>query len=539
MPSAPTAGLTGPGSGVKQAVMALFESMLALMVVAILLLQVSRRLAIPYPTMLATAGVAIAALPWAPRILIDPQLALALFIAPALLDAAFDLPPRALRRNWASLLALAAGAVLVTTAAVAWVGVALAGLPLFAAIALGAIVAPPDAAAATAMLARLPLPRRTLTVLRGESLLNDAVALLVFSWAVGAAAAESTLDMLPALAFAVPGGLLFGFAVGRIYVWLARSLAGTLGGRLFEFVATFGVWVIAEHLQLSAILAVVAYAMTIAQLLPALTAARDRVHSYSVWEAMVFLLNVLAFLLMGLQAREIVTRLQRAELADALLFAVVVMAVVIGVRCVWVLLYNRLVNFTRRRQRRDDAPSLARGVVISWCGMRGLVTLATALALPANFPQRDLIVLSALAVVLGTLVLQGLTIGPLIRLLKFQRDGSFDAEVSRTRVALLDAAIAALDGTAGDPSTGDAEAAALLRAEYQDELSVAREGRNPRHVASIHKLRRAGVAARRRRLAALRSEDQIEDDVFHALEQELDWAELAASPTEGVEVIEG
>ena len=148
--------------------MALFESMLLLVLAAIFLLQVSRHLSIPYPTMLAMAGVAVAALPWAPDIAIDPQLALALFIAPALLDAAYDLPPRELRRYWLPLVALAAIAVLLTTAAVAWAAMALAGLPLAAAIVLGAIVAPPDAAASAAVLSRLALPRRTVKYSEGR-----------------------------------------------------------------------------------------------------------------------------------------------------------------------------------------------------------------------------------------------------------------------------------------------------------------------------------------------------------------------------------
>ena len=246
--------------------MALFESVLLLMMMAIILLQVSRRLTIPYPTMLAMAGVAVAALPWAPDIRIDPHLVMALFIAPALLDAAYDFPLRAIRRYWLALLTLAVMAVLLTTAAVAWVGAALGGLPVAAAIALGAIVSPPDAAAATAMLRRLPLPRATVTVLKGESLLNDAVALLIFSAAVGVAAdTQSASQLLPQLALAVPGGIVVGIVLGRISTAVLPHLSGTLGGILFQFTMTFGTWLIAEYLQLSAILAVVAAAMTVAR----------------------------------------------------------------------------------------------------------------------------------------------------------------------------------------------------------------------------------------------------------------------------------
>jgi CPA1 family monovalent cation:H+ antiporter len=167
--------------------MALFESLLALLLVSILLLKISGHIGVPYPTMLAFAGACVAALPWAPNIEMEPRLALALFISPALLDAAYDLPPRELRRDWLPLTWLALIAVILTTAAVAWVGWAWEGMPLAAAIALGAIVAPPDAAAAAAVLTQFPLPRRTMAILQGESLLNDATALLIFTAAVAIA----------------------------------------------------------------------------------------------------------------------------------------------------------------------------------------------------------------------------------------------------------------------------------------------------------------------------------------------------------------
>ena len=164
--------------------MTFFESLLALLAIAILLLQVSRRLTIPYPTMLAAAGVVIGLVPGAPRIVLDPHTALALFIAPVLVDAAYDFPVGTVRRLWRPLFALAVVAVLLSAGAVAWLGVVLAGLPLYAALALGAIVAPPDAAAATAILRSVSMPRRSVDVLKGESLLNDATALLLFSAAI-------------------------------------------------------------------------------------------------------------------------------------------------------------------------------------------------------------------------------------------------------------------------------------------------------------------------------------------------------------------
>jgi Na+/H+ antiporter len=509
----------------------LFESVLTLAAVAIALLQVSRRFAIPYPTMLAVAGAVVAALPWSPVIGIDPPLALALFIAPALLDAAYDLPPREMRRHWRALLSLAGVAVLVTTAAVAWAAVALAGLSLPAAIALGAIVAPPDAAAAAAMLGRLDLPRGLVRVLKGESLLNDAVALLVFSAALGIGLRQGDLtDLLPALALAVPGGLLVGFFCGRAYVALAPRLAGTLGGRFFEFVATFAVWVVAERLHLSAILAVVAFAVVVARHMPSRQSALDRVHSYSVWETAVFVFNVLAFLLIGLQAREIVLRLRPSERWEALGFGLVVLAVVMAVRVAWVLGHHRVASFVTRRRGETAPAGFRQALLVSWCGMRGLVSLAIALALPARFPSRDLIVLTAFTVVLGTLVVQGLTLGPLIRRLGLPLDDSLERELLEARARLLEAAVASLEGRTD-------EAAARVRSDYEHERAANADG-GPQASALVRP-RLASLLAQRVRLAELRREGEIDDDVFHALQQELDFAELAASPPGRLEIVEG
>lgn len=512
--------------------MVLFESTLTLVLLAVLLLRLTRALPIPYPTVLALAGALVAALPWAPDIAIDPQLALALFIAPALLDAGYDMPPRSLRVVWRPLLALAGMLVAVTAAAVAVLGVAMAGLPWAAAIALGAIVAPPDAAAASAMLGRFSLPRRTVMVLKGESLLNDAVALLIFTAAVSAATSSAPLSsIVPELAFAAPGGILAGLALGLAYVKLTPWVAGTLGGRLLEFASTFAIWIVAERLHLSAVLCVVAYAMTIARYLPERTPPNDRVHSYAVWETTIFLLNILAFLLMGLQARAIVTDLGAFELAHALAFAGAVLATVIVVRFVWVMAYNRLVNWFSSVRGNLEPPTLGQGVLVGWCGMRGLVTLATALALPEDFPGRDVILLSALAVVLGTLILQGLTLAPLIRLLRFGRDDSYDREIAGARTALVEAAVAGLDGR------NEPQAVRLLE-DYRAALAQ-EDGPGPRAASDQAAFQRKTIKLKRARLAELRRSGAIEDDVFHALEQELDYSELAVSPAERQDQLEG
>jgi CPA1 family monovalent cation:H+ antiporter len=505
---------------------ALFEITLLLLAIAVVLLQVARHLRVPYPAMLALVGGCVAALPFAPHLSIEPRLALALFVAPAVMDTAFEMPPRELLRIWLPLTSLAVVLVLLTTVAVAWAGIALAGLPPAAALALGAIVAPPDAAAAGAVLKEFNLPRRTVAVLQGESLLNDAVALLAFGLALTAAASPGGAwrAVLPRLLFAVPGGALLGVATALCGMYVIRKVAGTLSSIIVQFLLTFGTWILAEHLSLSPIVAVVALAAMAGRYAPARTSARDRVNTNAVWAIVVFVLNVLAFLLMGLQARVIVSQLPADELRHALEFSGIVLAVVIGVRFAWVMGYGVALRFFRNffeaRVIGAPVPSPGIGVLVSWCGMRGLVTLATAFALPPEFPGRNLIVLGAFIVVLGTLVVQGFTIRPLIALLRIAPDESLQRDVAEARRAMLDAALAELAQRTGQPADS-------VRAEYAAARAASVGADRPQ--TEYDGLRLVALAAERRILHEWRRKGRILDDVYHLLEDELDRAELYAA----------
>ncbi|MCC5090460.1 sodium:proton antiporter [Xanthomonas campestris] len=479
--------------------MALFESFLVLLLLSAALLQLARRVKLPYPTMLALAGAVVTVLPSTPQIGIDPHLALVLFVAPAILSTAYDTSPYELRRHWAALVALALVAVLLTTAAVAWVGWALAGLPWAAAIALGAIVAPPDAAAAQAVLSSQGLPRRTMTVLQGESLFNDAVALLVFSAAVSSLRSEPSISTTLLLGLAAPGGVLLGCIAGILFVWLWRLWAGTLSSTILEFASTFGVWLLAERMHVSPVLAVVAYAMWVARSARHHQSARDRIHSFAVWDAAVFILNVIAFLLMGLQARTILLRLDRAGIVEALAFAAAVFLVVVVVRIAWVLSYRLLLGPWLPSLRQQPAGTTRTRLLVGWCGMRGILTLATAMSLPTQFPGRDLIVLSAFTVVLGTLIVQGATIAPLMRWLGIPKDTTLEQDVALGRTALVQARSLTISGSDDTHESAD-------------------------------DIERASVAAQRVALQRLHSDNQIPQDAFQILQEELDWRELSLTP---------
>jgi Na+/H+ antiporter len=515
---------------------ALFETLILLLLIAALLLSAARRVGIPYPTLLAVAGMLVAVSPFAPSFGIDPHLALAIFIAPALLDAAYDTSPRDLRRLWVPLLVLAVGAVLATTVAVAWVGVLLAGLPLAAAVALGAIVAPTDAVAINAIMREVGLPRHSSVVIRGESLLNDATALLLFGAATAGVAEAALNGGAAGLAIAAPGGIVFGFVLGRAYVAIAHWFAGTLSSIIMQFVGTFGVWVLADRLALSPVLAVVAYAMVIGQMIPGRMSARDRVQSYSVWAATVFILNVLAFLFMGLQTRAVVAALPLQERWPAARFALAVLAAVVVVRIVVICFYHAVSVrvWNARKPRWLPKPgSWQTALVLSWCGTRGLLTLATSFALPRNFPERNLIILSAMAVVMGTLVIQGLTLKPVIRWLGVaDDDAETTANISRARTRVLEAGIEAAER---EPPT----VAVILKKQLEESMQVARSRHDPQAPTRFDAAHARAVAAQRSRLHDMRGAGEIDDDVFHILEEELDWLELAALPSNEIEVVEG
>src|SRR6185436_19217673 len=273
------------------------EVLVGLVLAAVVLAAAARRMGAPYPAFLAIGGAILALVPGAPTFTVLPELALALFVAPVLLDAAYDASPRDLRDNWVPVTGLVVFAVGLTTIAVAIVARAVVPAMGWApAIALGAVVAPPEAAA-TSVLRPLRPPHRLLTILEGESLLNDASALLIYRLAVGAAAAGSfsLASVAPTFVIAVAGSLVVGPALGWTFLRIIDHVEDVPTAIILQFVTTFGVWILADRIGLSGVLTMVCYAMTVARTAPERTPARIRIPSYAVWATVVFLLNVMAF----------------------------------------------------------------------------------------------------------------------------------------------------------------------------------------------------------------------------------------------------
>ena len=507
------------------------EQLLALFLAAVLLAAGARRVGAPYPVFLAVGGALLAFVPGAPQFTVRPELALALFIAPILLDAAYDASPRDLRDNWLPLTSLVVFAVVLTTLAVAWVARALVpDMPWAPAIVLGAVVAPPDAAAATAVLRQLHPPRRILTILEGESLLNDASALLIYRLAIAAAAASggfSIAAIAPTFMLAVAGSIVVGPVLGAITLRVLDRVEHVPSAIILQFVTTFGVWILAEHIGLSAVLTMVSYAITVARRAPERIPARSRIPSYAVWETAVFALNILAFIFIGLQIRPILDSLQPGEFQRYLAVAGAVLVTVILVRVAWHMAFNAAMRWRDRAfgfkpTRLMLRPTVGSGLVIAWAGMRGIVSLAAALALPVSFPYRDLIVMTAFSVVLGTLIVQGLTLRPLLRILDLKDDDPVGRERRSARERALQAGLAVLERS--DSALADSvrrEFAAHLTSEEQAVDGTA-------EVRSEHTtLHREALKAARDAVLAMRGSDEIGDDAFHEIEEELDWLEMA------------
>jgi CPA1 family monovalent cation:H+ antiporter len=526
--------------------MAVFEIIIVLLLAGAGLAALSRRIGTPYPAMVALAGAALALIPGTPTLVLDPALALTLFVAPVLLDAAFDASQRDLRENWRTVAGLALGAVALTIVVVAVVvRLLVPEMPWAAAIALGAIVAPPDAAAATAVLKQLRPPHRLLVILEGESLFNDASALLVYRLAVGviASGSLSPVSVVPMLLVVTVGSVLLGLVLAYLLPYALNRIEDVATAIVFQFCATFAVWIFAEQLHLSGILTLVSFAMATSRRTGVQQPARLRIPSYAVWEFAVFVLNVLAFILVGFQLKGILGRIDSRTLVTYIGVAVAVTVATILARIAWVSGAAAVSRWMCRpdpegTSKRHDRVGLSprAAAVVGWCGMRGIVTLDDALAMPtssdgvAPFPYRDLILFTAFAVVLGTLVVQGMTLRPLMNMLELKDDGSVEREVKLARVETLRAGLAA---TTESPQQ---EMSQMLRRRYEvllhrAEAEMANGGapnddgaaRAERFDAAVV---RAATSAERNRLVALRADGTIGDAAFQRIEQELDWEEL-------------
>jgi CPA1 family monovalent cation:H+ antiporter len=294
---------------------------------------------------------------------------------------------------------------------------------------------------------------------------------------------------------------------------------------LLQFVSTFGVWILADRVGLSGVLTMVCYAITLARTAPQRTPARIRIPSYAVWETVVFALNILAFIFIGLQIRPIFESLDAADRVRYIIVAVAVLVTVLVVRIVWHMSFNTVIRWRDRRRgfhppRPMLRPTIGSGLIISWAGMRGILSLAAAMALPPVFPYRGLIVLTAFSVVVGTLAIQGLTLRALLRALDLDDDDPVSRELNAARERALRAGLATLEN---DRSP----VADAIREEFTTRLVTEPREAGAAALPSHGQIHRAALQAARQAVLVMRANNEIGDDAFHAMEEELDWLEMA------------
>jgi Na+/H+ antiporter len=516
--------------------MELLQIVLFLLLCSVALGWVARHFGVPYPIALVIGGGLLGFIPRLPQLPFDPEFILVLVLPPVLYQAALLTSWRDFKLHMRPIGQLAIGLVVVTTLAVgAAFKLLVPECPWAVAFVLGAIVSPPDAVAATAILSRLNVPRRVVTILEGESLVNDASGLVIYKFAV-AAVMTGTFSLFDAgmqfVAVSI-GGIAVGMALATLFVAVHRRLGDTFIEVLTTLAVPYVAYILAETLHVSGVLAVVAAGLVRGRYSPQIVSAETRIIARSVWNLLVFLLNSLVFMLIGLQLSEVVHRLANEPRLELIVAGALVSAVAIGVRFAWIYPtagLSRLLQWGTPQRR--NAKSGGEVFIMSWCGMRGIVSLTAALALPATlpngdaFPFRDLIVFLTFVVIAVTLVLQGLSLPLLIRRLKVGNDRSLFEEHQNARLLLGQAAVAAIDRHAQDHKA-PRDLVARIQTEFSEKFAdtLAPDATTESPFELVIGMRRAALQAERTELIRIWQDDQISDEVLHHIEEDLDYRE--------------
>jgi CPA1 family monovalent cation:H+ antiporter len=519
------------------------ELVVLLMVIAAGLAVAAQRMRIPYPVLLVLGGLALAFVPGLPRVEIDPQVVLVIFLPPLLFASAWLTSWRDFAANRRPIALLAVGLVIATMMAVAVVAHAIiADLSWSVALLLGAIVSPPDAAATTAVFQRLKVPRRIVTIVEGESLVNDATGLVAYKFAL-AAVTTGSFSLASAgghFLLVVAGGVALGLAVGWLVAQLHRHMEDFEVETIITLLTPYAAYIAAEHIGVSGVLATVTAGGYLGWRNPELLSALTRFRGRGVWRVFLMLFEGLVFILIGLQLaaiRDIAVGMSTAALVGR---AAIISAVAIAARLIYVPIATYLPRLLNRRLReRDPNPPVRPVMLIGWTGVRGIVSLALALALPETlpdgrpFPDRATVIVLTFGVILATLLVQGLTLPALIRLFRLGED---DADRREEREALIRgsrAALARLDEI-DNTVVIHPQLLARVRAPYQERLArlTTEERSDPEcklsegESAAFRRLRTDSLAAERKAAVELRNQGKISEEVLHRVQEALDLEAL-------------
>ncbi|TMD62015.1 MAG: Na+/H+ antiporter [Chloroflexi bacterium] len=513
------------------------ELVLGLLIAVAALVTLARRLGVAYPIFLVIGGLALGLVPGIPRFEVEPELIFLIVLPPILYLAAFFTPVRSLRANLGTISSLAVGLVIATAFGAAVIAHALIpGIPWAVALVLGAIVAPPDEVAATAIISRLPVPRRIISILEGESLLNDATALTLYSIAL-AAAMSGTFSVTSALGtfliYAI-GGYAIGLAVGWLIAQIRSRLDDTPVEITVSLLTPYAAFLPAQLLGVSGVIATVVAGVYLGRRSSRIMGADTRLAGRSVWEILTFLLNGFVFLLTGLEVPLLLRELAPSQVIQLVAIGVAVTVVLIAVRTLWIFATAYRPRLLRRG--RPSPRRLGHALVLSWAGMRGVVSLAVALALPLSlpdgtaFPAREAIVVVTLTVIVLTLVGQGLSLPWLIRAVRLGSDSEVHDEEANARQRLLEAANRRIDQLypvwpGHRPLLDQLREQYRHRSEHVDRQRDSDRDGEDRELIEHREIRHTVNDAERETLLRMRAQGVIDDDVLRKLEHEIDLEE--------------
>jgi monovalent cation/hydrogen antiporter len=512
--------------------------LLAVLSAVSVLLIVAYHSQVPYPILLVVGGAALGFVPGIPDVQLDPDVVLVIVLPPLLYAAAFFSSLRDLRDNIGSISLLAIGLVIATMVGVAFVAhEVIDGMSWQAAFVLGAVVSPTDPVAASAIAARVGAPRRYLTIVEGEALLNDATALVAYKFAVAAVVSGSFSPAEASGRFVLNAilGVAIGLAVGFVIARLRRALDDAPTEITISLVTPYFAYLPAEALGVSAVLAAVTAGIYLGWRSPELITPATRIQAFSVWEILVFVLNAVLFILVGLQLPGVMDGISGLSTGSIVGYAVAVSAAVIVVRFLWVFPSTYLPRLLSRRIREREPPVHWHfPAIVAWTGMRGAVSLAAALAIPTTidaggaFPQRDLIIFLTYAVILATLILQGTTLPMLIRVLGVEDDGNLAQRESKARLLAARAAIdrieelRELDWVREDTADRMRGMYDFRIRRFSARFDDEDDGAIDRRSEDYQRLRRKVLEAERAEIIRLRNVGKIDDQIMRRIERDLD-----------------
>ena len=512
---------------------------IALLAIAIALAQVTDRIRVPYPILLVLVGIAVGLIPGLPPVFLDPDVAFLVFLPPVLYAAAWNTSWPDFKGSARPISLLAIGCVLFTTTMIAVVvHYLIPGFGWPEAFVLGAIISPPDAVAATAATKGLGVPKRVITILEGESLVNDATGLIAYRYAISATVTGNFIFWLAGVNFLYVAvvGLVVGFLVGIAIYYIHRITPdNATSDTALTLITPYIAYLLAEELHGSGVLAVVVAGLYLSPRSSEFFNSQTRIQAYAVWDIIIFVLNGLIFILIGLQLPLVLANIKAYSIWTLLGYGMAVSLATILVRIIWVYPGAYLPRWLSRTIREREPETNIRSVtIVAWSGMRGIVSLAAALALPLTlgrdtpFPNRDIIIFLTFCVIFATLVLQGLTLPPLVRWLGLKPDTRQGEEEQRTRLFLATSIIEHIEENYSLALS--AEVLALIKGRYELRVERIQKDRPARKLSDdqmteYHRIQMELISKERDMILQLRGNRQLNDEAMRRIERELDLEE--------------